>query len=48
MSVQCKNCAKSIKIGTKTKCLAWVNMGYVNIKKQRLCRLYIKKLILPS
>ncbi len=48
MSVQCKNCAKSIKIGTNIKCLGWENGGYVNGKKQRLCSRFIKRLILQS
>lgn len=45
MSVQCKNCANSKKIGEQIKCLAWKNGSYVNGKKQRLCSGYIKRLV---
>lgn len=46
MSVQCKNCVNALKIGTKTKCIACKNGGFVNPKKQRLCTRYINEKVL--
>lgn len=43
MSVQCKNCENGIKLDTQIKCIAWVNGGFVNGKKQRNCSRYLNK-----
>lgn len=45
MSVQCKKCEFAIKVGNKTKCVRWINGGFVNSKKQRLCACYVKRII---
>ena len=45
MSVQCKNCSRGKKIGTQIICYGWQNKGYVNGKKQRLCSIFIRRLV---